>query len=64
MLTGMGIIILEFAMTVACDVDVLTAVWTAAIIEVANDIGVDVFNMNEKGLLVMMTALELALPAP
>ena len=56
---------LEFALGVACDVDVLTAVWAVTITGVVIDNAVDVsVDMDVNSLAAVVTLLELILPSP
>ena len=70
-----AVIDLEYAVGISCDFDVLTALWNVGIpcdvdsavtiIGVATDIGVDVLaGVNVKGLVAVVTALEVTLTAP
>ena len=70
-----AVIDLEYAVRISCDFDVLTALWNVGIpcdvdsavtiIGVATDIGVDVLaGVNVKGLVAVVTALEVTLTAP
>ena len=70
-----AVIDLEYAVGISCAFDVLTALWNVGracdvdsavtIIGVATDIGVDVLaGVNVKGLVAVVTALEVTLTAP
>ena len=70
-----AVIDLEYAVGISCDFDVLTVLWDVGIacdvdsadttIGVATDIGVDVLaDVNVKGLVAVVTALEVTLSAP
>ena len=65
MLTDAEIITSEFVVAVACDVDVLTAVWAVAITGVVIDNAVDVsVDMDVNSLTAVVNLLELVLSSP